>query len=115
VKWKRGGGKNGSYIGWKPWPAETRAKFEARHPIGSAGRTAYALAFWIGNRRGDVVNLRWDKLISIEDENGNVAEGFEFEQQKEVQRDEVMIQFRPLSWMLAEALARSTAPRGAPY
>jgi integrase len=104
VKWKRGGGKKGGYIGWQRWPEEMLARFEARHPIGSAARTCYALALWIGTRRGDIAKLRWDQLISV-DVDGEIILGFEFEQDKEVQSDEDMIQFRPLTTMLAEALA----------
>ncbi|AFL53170.1 hypothetical protein ABIE78_000936 [Sinorhizobium fredii] len=104
VKWKRGGGKRGGYIGWKRWPDDIRARFEARHKVGSAARTAYALALWAGDRRGDIAVLRWDQLISVEID-GETVEGFEFEQQKRVQSDEDMIQFRPLTKMLAEALA----------
>lgn len=104
VKWKRGGGKRGGYIGWKPWPDEICEQFEARHPLGSAARTCYALARWAGNRRGDIARIRWDQLIEVEVD-GEIIQGFEFEQEKRVQNDEDMIQFRPLTSMLAEALA----------
>ncbi len=49
-----------AYIGWRAWTDNERALFEARWPLGSAPRTAYALALWLGNRRSDVVRLRWD-------------------------------------------------------
>jgi integrase len=111
VKWKRGGGKKGGYIGWKMWPEEMLARFEARHPIGSAARTCYAMALWMGNRRGDIAKLRWDQLIEVEVD-GEMIVGFEFEQDKEVQSDEDMIQFRPLTKMLAEALAPLDRSKG---
>lgn len=103
VKWKRGGAKNGGYVGWKPWPWELRQQFEARHPIGSAARTCYALALFIGNRRGDVARLRWSdlKLVPFEDEWIYV---FDYIQNKKVQNDDDMRQIRPLSRMLSEAL-----------
>lgn len=45
------------YVGWKAWSAGARAQFEARWPIGTTPRLAYALALWLGNRRGDIVSL----------------------------------------------------------
>lgn len=111
VKWKRGGGKNGGYIGWKPWPEEIQAKFEARHAIGTAARTCYALAKWAGNRRGDIARIGWDQLVTVEVD-GELIVGFEFEQQKQVQSEEDMIQFRPLTEMLAEALAPLDRSKG---
>ncbi|MDX1036596.1 tyrosine-type recombinase/integrase [Sinorhizobium medicae] len=104
VKWKRGGGKKGGYIGWKRWPEEVCLQFEARHKIGSAARTCYALAKWMGGRRGDIARIAWDQLITVEID-GEVVEGFEYEQHKQVLSDEDMAQFRPMTSMLAEALA----------
>ena len=49
-----------AYVGWRAWTDHERAMFEARWPLGSAPRTAYALALWLSNRRSDVVRLRWD-------------------------------------------------------
>ncbi len=49
------------YKGWKAWKFEAMRQFEARWPIGSTPRLAYALALWLGNRRSDVVSLRWDQ------------------------------------------------------
>jgi integrase len=46
-----------AYVGWKAWPDEARAQFEAKWPLGSTPRLAYALALWLGNRRGDVATL----------------------------------------------------------
>lgn len=48
------------YKGWRAWTDGEREKFEARWPIGSTPRTAYALALWLGNRRSDVARLRWE-------------------------------------------------------
>ncbi len=45
------------YTGWKSWPDDIRARFEARWPIGTTPRLAYALALWLGNRRSDIVSL----------------------------------------------------------
>lgn len=111
VKWKRGAGKNGSYVGWKAWPEQIQLQFEEKHPIGSAARTCYALALWMGNRRGDIAHLRWDQLVTVEID-GELVTGFEFEQQKRVQSDEDMLQFRPVTAMLAEALAPLTRDDG---
>lgn len=45
------------YVGWKAWPESARRAYESRWPVGSTPRLAYALALWLGNRRGDVVTL----------------------------------------------------------
>jgi hypothetical protein len=47
------------YRGWKAWPAEARAQFEAHWPVGSTPLLVYALALYFGHRRADVVNVRW--------------------------------------------------------
>jgi hypothetical protein len=111
VKWKRGAGKNGGYVGWKSWPEPIQLKFEARHAIGTAARTCYALAKWLGNRRGDIAHLSWPQLITVEID-GELVTGFYFEQRKRVQNDEDMEQFRPLTTMLADALEPLTRDEG---
>ncbi|WP_173043703.1 tyrosine-type recombinase/integrase [Bosea sp. ANAM02] len=50
------------YVGWKAWPESMRAKFEKRWPIGTTPRLAYALALWLGNRRGDIADLTPDTI-----------------------------------------------------
>jgi site-specific recombinase XerC len=50
------------YAGWKAWPDEARAAFEARWPIGTTPRLAYALALYLGHRRSDVAAIRWADL-----------------------------------------------------
>ncbi|NKK71417.1 tyrosine-type recombinase/integrase [Rhizobium leguminosarum bv. viciae] len=47
------------YKGWRAWTEEERAQFEIRWPIGTAPRTCYGLALWLGNRRSDVSRLTW--------------------------------------------------------
>jgi integrase len=48
-----------AYKGWRAWTNDEMEKFEARWPIGSGARTAYAIALWLGNRRSDVARLEW--------------------------------------------------------
>jgi integrase len=50
------------YVGWRAWTEEEQEKFEARWPIGSAARTCYALALWLGNRRSDIAKLKWKQF-----------------------------------------------------
>jgi integrase len=63
-----------AYKGWRAWTDEERALFEKRWPIGTAARTAYALALWLGNRRGDLATIKWsqfdfrEKLVRIDTE-----------------------------------------------
>lgn len=51
-----------AYGGWRAWTQEERDKFENRWPIGTTPRLCYALALWLGNRRGDVAALRVDAI-----------------------------------------------------
>ena len=53
-----------AYKGWRAWTDEERAAFEKRWPIGTTPRLAYALALWLGNRRGDVAALRPDQRFT---------------------------------------------------
>lgn len=39
------------------WTDEERAQFEARHPLGTRARTAYALLLGTGQRRSDIVRM----------------------------------------------------------
>jgi integrase len=50
------------YKGWKAWPDDIRAQFEARWPIGTTPRLVYALALYFGHRRSDVSTARWSDL-----------------------------------------------------
>ena len=43
--------------GYKTWSETEIARFEARHPIGSKARLAFALLLYTGQRRGDVVRM----------------------------------------------------------
>lgn len=50
------------YKGFRAWTDDELVAFEARWPVGTAARTAYALAAWLGTRRSDIARLRWDQL-----------------------------------------------------
>jgi integrase len=50
------------YIGWKAWPEDARAAYERQWPLGTAARTAYALALYFGHRRSDVAAVKWSDL-----------------------------------------------------
>ncbi|MDR6634580.1 integrase [Phyllobacterium sp. 1468] len=96
-----------AYKGRKAWTIDARQRFEAYHPIGSAARTCYGLAIWLGNRRGDIANLRWDDLVTVEVElEGHIEEitGFEFRQRKNRKRTGGKLLFIPMTPMLAEIL-----------
>lgn len=53
------------YKGWRAWTDQECEKFENRWPIGTTPRLVYSIALWLGNRRGDVTNLRWDQRTNI--------------------------------------------------
>lgn len=48
--------------GWRAWTDAERQKYEERWEIGSAARTAYGLALWLGNRRSDVATVKWSDI-----------------------------------------------------
>ncbi|WP_424540478.1 hypothetical protein [Sinorhizobium medicae] len=91
------------------WPIAIREQFEARHPIGTAARTCYALGFWLGNRRGDIADLLWDELVTEEIElfDGSLVmiDAFDFRQKKNSNRHGGREMFIPVVDKLAEALA----------
>lgn len=55
-----------AYTGWRAWTTEERAAFETRWPIGSTPRLVYALGLYTGQRRSDLVRMRWDDITADE-------------------------------------------------
>lgn len=104
--------------GHKPWPREIRERFMAHHLPGSQARTAYELAFWLGNRRGDLAGLDWEHLVNEEIElpNGEFAvlDAFAFNQQKNRKRTGGKEMFLPIRKPLGEALAALSGKRIGP-
>lgn len=49
--------------GHRAWTDDERATFEARYPVGTMPRTVYALALYIGQRRSDLVRVRWGDVV----------------------------------------------------
>lgn len=104
------------------WPPHVCAKFELRWPIGTAPRTAYELAKWLGTRRSDVASIRWDHLVKQIDK-GELVQGFKFVQYKGRNRKGAFPKFHPINEVLTAALAplpRDTEtvlakPDGKPY
>lgn len=98
------------------WPVTVREQFEAKHQPGSAARTCYALAFYLGNRRGDVAALEWDDLVVEEIElfDGELVmiEAFDFRQRKNRNRHGGREMFIPVVDKLAAALAPLDRSKG---
>lgn len=93
--------------GWKAWPREAMEQFERRWPIGTAARTCYGLALWLGNRRGDVAALRWDQRTTrrvMIDGVERRFDGFDIVQEKNKGRSGGKRLFVPVTPMLAEIL-----------
>lgn len=94
--------------GHKAWTPEVMAKYEARWPIGTRQRTAYALALWLGNRVSDVTRLKWSDLITkhiVTDDEVRSIEGFEFVQFKGRKIKGGRRIFLPMTPMLERELA----------
>lgn len=102
--------------GHRPWPREYREQFEAYHNPGTAARTAYALALWLGNRRSDVAHLRWDQIVreTVETADGGVetVEAFDFRQRKNRKRNGGKEMFLKITASLAEALSPLDRSKG---
>ena len=99
-------------LGHKTWPSEVMAQYEAKWPIGTRQRTAYALALWLGNRVSDVARLQWSHLVTkhvYADGEVRAVEGFEFVQFKGRNTKGGKRIFLPMTKMLARELA--TLPR----
>lgn len=47
------------FEGHRAWSDAERARYEARWPLGTVARTAYACALYAGPRRGDLVEFKW--------------------------------------------------------
>lgn len=50
------------FDGYRAWTDDERARYEARWPLGTMARTAYACGLYTGSRRGDVARLKWIEL-----------------------------------------------------
>lgn len=98
-----------SYTGWKAWPAVYLRAYQDRWPVGTKQRLVYALAFWLGNRAGDIASLRWaqrsTRIVMVRGEAREV-DGFNVAQGKGGKQI-----FVPISPALAEVLA-ATAQTG---
>lgn len=93
--------------GWRSWTDQERDLFEARWIVGTTPRLVYELAFWLGNRRGDIATLRWDQRGTWRDPLGETHDVFRIAQQKGGK--EMIL---PITSSLAEVL-RATPVRGA--
>ena len=51
-----------TYKGWRAWTADELAQFEQRWAIGTTPRLVYALALWLGDRRGDIAALEPESI-----------------------------------------------------
>jgi integrase len=83
--------------GWRAWTAAERAAYELRWPIGTTPRLAYALALWLGNRRGDVATIK----------PGDIIDGAAYVTQEKTGRSLVI----PITPMLQEVLAATDMTR----
>lgn len=48
--------------GHRAWTDYERNKYESHWPLGTIARTAYACALYLGERRGDLVDLKWSDV-----------------------------------------------------
>lgn len=69
-----------AYRGHRAWTEAERAAFERRWPIGTTPRLCYALALWLGPRRGDIARLRvadimGDQIVFVQGKTGRPVHG----------------------------------------
>ncbi|MCP1200098.1 tyrosine recombinase XerC [Notoacmeibacter sp. MSK16QG-6] len=67
--------------GWKAWPPEMMAAYLRRWPVGTTPHLTFCLALWLGNRRADIVTLKWSQR-KIEARGGAIRRGWAIVQQK---------------------------------
>jgi integrase len=94
-------------LGHRKWPDEMIAKYRERHAVGSAARTCFELAIWLGNRRSDIARLTWGNLITEAVEVEGVDRemtAFAFRQKKNSKRTGGKEMFLPVRKQLAVAL-----------
>lgn len=98
-----------AYVGHRAWSDSEIDRFELRWPLGSTARLVFALAVWLGNRRGDIATLRWDQRctarVTVEGKNVEV-DVFDLRQMKGDKR-----LFVPVTPMLEDVLT-ATEIRG---
>jgi integrase len=101
-------------VGAKPWPLDAIEQFERYHQPGTGARTAFALARFLGNRRGDVSKVRWDQLKTVryigEDGEPKVATVIEFMTSKNAKSGKnvaMTLVIRPELEIVLNALDRS--------
>lgn len=93
---------------WKPWPWASQLHFEASYAYGTNARTVYELAKWLGVRRSDIATLCWEQLgEDIDEETGELVEGFTFMPYKTRRTGKVI--FQPMTDALRAALAHIPA------
>lgn len=96
IKWRP------EYKGFRAWTTAEMAGFEKRWAVGTTPRLVYSLALWLGNRRSDVVGLRWDQRVTKRVMVAGVArqvDGFQLAQKKTGKQ-----LFLPVTPMLADVL-----------
>jgi len=92
--------------GWKAWTQDAFEAYEKRWPVGTMPRLVYAVALWLGNRRGDVAALRKSDRCTrsiILDGEVRQIDGFQIAQKKGA-RTKAKVIFMPITPMLAECL-----------
>ncbi len=96
-------------VGSEAWSEEAMAAYEARHEIGSAARTAFVLARWLGCRLQDICRMKWDQLENMEmdGEDGEIElmPAFAFHQSKNKKRNGGKYVVLPITDKLATSLA----------
>ncbi|GGA45792.1 tyrosine-type recombinase/integrase [Pelagibacterium lentulum] len=99
-----------AYKGWDAWSVDSIKAFEDRWPIGTTPRLTFALALWLGNRRSDIVRVRWDMRVTQKILTGAVVrevDGFLFAPKKGSQRRGDQPLFIPITPMLADCLDKT--------
>lgn len=94
-----------AYAGWSAWSPEQIRQFVKRWPAGTTPHLVFSIALWLGNRRSDIVKLKWEqrgvRKVMVGDEI-RLVRGFEVEQ---VKGGKVL--FLPEAPFLTEALEKT--------
>lgn len=95
--------------GFRAWTDAEITQYEAHWAPGTTARLVYALAIWLGNRRGDVANLRWDQRSTVNVVIDSVMKPVDVFDLRQMKGDKRL--FVPVTPMLEEVLT-ATERRG---
>jgi integrase len=89
--------------GFRAWTDHEIEAFETRWAPGTNARLVFALAVWLGNRRGDIADLRWDQRRKVRVTIDNAPQEVDVFDLRQMKGDKRL--FVPVTPMLEDVLS----------